>query len=556
MDAASKTHSTPARPTPILSIRARLVILALLAVVPLMVDRVRLLEATRSERIADAAAEVLDIARRGAEGQREIINTARAMTQIMARAYLSTLARGETCNFYLSDLAGSMPWLNGISIVGENGLIICSSVTTAIGIDLSDRPHYRMAIESNDFVVSNYLVGRVNRKPAFVAIYPTRAIDATTNAAVVASVDLQWVSKLLAALERKPGSSAMLVDGNGTLLAGDTAVNAKLGTRIDDTPLLRALDNRDEGVARAEGLDETRRIFGFVRVPASDARLIVGLNENDVLQRIDREILLAYLQLAFFGLLVFMIAWFGGERLIVEPIRSLARTAERFGRGDLRARTLREGWAKEFQPLTVALNDMAKRLADRENALRTANRHLEELASIDALTGLANRRGFDARLAAEWQRAGKLGRPITLLMIDVDHFKLFNDRYGHVEGDVCLRRVAKLLDEAREGPDDLPARYGGEEFALLLPGADIDKALTIAEHLRRAVEGLCVAHAASPSGQVTVSVGVASLVPRIGESAERLIEAADIGLYAAKRRGRNAVVAHGAVMLAGASTAA
>jgi diguanylate cyclase (GGDEF)-like protein len=125
-----------------------------------------------------------------------------------------------------------------------------------------------------------------------------------------------------------------------------------------------------------------------------------------------------------------------------------------------------------------------------------------------------------------------------------------------VSGDRCLHQVASSLASCARRPDDLAARYGGEEFALLLPGADIDKALTIAEHLRRAVEGLCVAHAASPSGQVTVSVGVASLVPRIGESAERLIEAADIGLYAAKRRGRNAVVAHGAVMLAGTSTAA
>jgi diguanylate cyclase (GGDEF)-like protein len=553
MDAISKTHSTAPRSKPILSIRARLVILALLAVVPLMVDRVRLLEASRSERIADAAAEVLDIARRGADGQREIITTARAMTQMMARVYLSTLARGETCNFYVADLASSVPWLNGISIVGETGRVICSSSPKAIGIDLSDRPHYRAAIASRDFVVSNYVIGRINRKPAFVAVFPTQAIDPASNAAVIGSVDLQWVSKLISSLERKPGSSAMLVNHFGTLLAVDTASDAKLGTRIGDTPLMQALGDRDEGIVRAEGLDGTRRIFGFVRVPASDARLIVGLNEAEVLQRVDRELLIAYLQLAFFGLLVFMIAWFGGERLIVEPIRSLARTAERFGRGDLRARAAREAWAKEFHPLTIALNDMAQKLADRENALRTANRHLEELASIDALTGLANRRGFDARLATEWQRAGKLGRSITLLMIDVDHFKQFNDRYGHVEGDVCLRRLAKLLKDAAAGADDLPARYGGEEFALLLPGADIDKALAVAERVRRAVEGLCIAHAAASNGQVTVSVGVASLVPGVAEDAERLVEAADVGLYAAKRRGRNAVVAHGAVMLAEAS---
>ncbi len=112
--------------------------------------------------------------------------------------------------------------------------------------------------------------------------------------------------------------------------------------------------------------------------------------------------------------------------------------------------------------------------------------------------------------------SGKLDRPIALLMIDVDHFKLFNDRYGHVEGDVCLRRIGKLLQETATGEDDLPARYGGEEFALLLPGADVDMALKVGERLRDAVEGLCIAQASSPEGQVTISIGVASLVPGVG----------------------------------------
>jgi diguanylate cyclase (GGDEF)-like protein len=156
-------------------------------------------------------------------------------------------------------------------------------------------------------------------------------------------------------------------------------------------------------------------------------------------------------------------------------------------------------------------------------------------------------------VTTEWQRAGKLGRPIGLLMIDVDHFKQFNDRYGHVEGDVCLRRLGKLLMDAAAAEDDLPARYGGEEFALLLPGSDTEIALAVAERLRQAVEDLCIAHASSPLGQVTVSIGAAALVPGVGEDAERLVEAADIGLYAAKRRGRNTVVAHGAVLLAEAS---
>jgi diguanylate cyclase (GGDEF)-like protein len=550
MDPIDRSHSTAPTRKPTLSIRARLVVLALLAVVPLMLDRVRLLEQGRLERIDNAAIEALDLARRGADGQRELILTTKTMLQILARAYVGSLASGTTCNFYLSDLAAGMPWVNGVSIVDADGKIKCSTVPRTIGLDLSDQPHLRTAMETGEFVIGKYMIGKLHQKPTFVAVYPTHAIDASNRGAVLTSVDLQWVNGLIATLKRRAGSSVLLVDGAGTVIAGGLGKTEWTGQRIHETPFFKRLGESDEGALRSEGLDGERRIFGFVRVASSDARLVVGLNEAEVLQSVDREILMAYIQLGFFGLLVLLIAWFGGERLIVDPIRSLARVAERFGRGDLRARATRTAWAKEFAPLTTALNDMAHRLAEREQQLRDANSHLQELASSDALSGLANRRSFDSRLAADWQRAGKFGRPVALLMIDVDHFKLFNDRYGHVEGDVCLRRIGKLLRETATGEDDLPARYGGEEFALLLAGADIHTALARGERLRRAVEALCIAHASSPNGQVTVSVGVASLIPALTAPPEQLIEAADIALYNAKRRGRNAVVAHGAVVLA------
>ena len=553
MDTVKRSHSTAASRKPTLSIRARLVILALLAVVPLMFDRVRLLEQTREERIDDAAAEALDLARRGVQGQREIVTAAKSMLQVMARAYVGMLATGTTCNFYLADLATGMPWINGITIVGADGRIKCSTNPASIGIDMSDRPHIRAAMETREFMISDYIVGRVNRKPIFAAVFPTQAIDPNVQAVIMTSIDLQWVTGLITSLERRSGASVLLIDSQGTVIAGNAVGNGGIGKHINDTAFFKSLGGAEEGTMRGEGPDGIRRIYGYARVPSSDARLVVGLNEAEVLQRTDREILVAYLQLGFFGLLVLSLAWFGGERLIVAPIRSLARTAERIGRGDLQARPSREAWAKEFAPLAAALNDMARKLADREQELRDANSHLEELASSDALSGLANRRGFDARLAADWQRSGKLNRPIALLMIDVDHFKQFNDRYGHVEGDVCLRRIGKLLRETATGEDDLPARYGGEEFALLLPGADIDMALNVGERLRDAVEGLCIAHASSPEGQVTISVGVASLIPGVGQDAEHLVEAADIALYAAKRRGRNTVAAHGAVVLAEAS---
>ena len=541
------------RRTQNLSIRSRLAVLALLAIVPLMFDRVRLLEASRSERIAQASAEVLDLTHRGADAQREILTTVRAMLQVMARAYVTMLARGETCNLYMRDLVGNTPWFKGLAIVGTDARIKCASRASAIGLDVSDRPHYREALRTRDFVLSDYVIGRATNTPSIIVAYPTQAIDEDVNAVVVASVDLQWIGGLISSLSNRPGATVKLIDGTGTLLAGNSNTSQWIGKSVRDSALFQAIGDRRDGIVHIEGFDGDRRIFGFVRMPSSDALLVIGLTESEVLHRVNREVQLAYLQLAFVGLLVLMIAWFGGERLIVDPIRSLARTATRLGRGDLSARPERSTWAKEFEPLAQALNDMAQRLAEREHDLQAANRHLEQLASIDALSGLANRRGFDTRLATVWQRAGKLARPVGLLMIDVDYFKNFNDRYGHVEGDVCLRRVGKLLMDSVTGLDDLPARYGGEEFALLLPGADTEQALAVAERLRRTVEDMCIAHSDSPLGQVTVSIGVAAMVPDVGGDAEQLVEAADIGLYAAKRRGRNAVVGHGELVLAAAS---
>jgi diguanylate cyclase (GGDEF)-like protein len=545
-------HQDKAGP-PFLSIRGRLVLLALLIVGPLMIDRVRLLEASRSERIASTASEVLDLTKRGAEGQREIITTVRAMLQVTARAYVAMMARGDTCNLYIRDLVGDMPWIKGMSIIGPDGRIKCSTLPSAIGLDMSDRPHYEEAIRTNDFVVSDYLVGRSNQAPSIVVAYPAQAIDPSVNAVMVASVDLHWVANLVATLARRPGATVMLVDAGGTVLAGDPQSASWIGKSVREADPFRGFGDKTEGTARTAGPDGVRRIYGFVAVPLSDARLVVGLTEAEVLSHIDRELQLAYLQLAFFGILVLIVAWIGGERLIVDPIRSLARTATRLGRGDLTARPERQRWAKEFAPLAAALREMAQRLAERDGELRSANEHLERLALIDPLSGVANRRNFDETLARNWREAIRYRRPLGLLMIDVDHFKLFNDRYGHVEGDACLRRVGKLLMSVAGRPGDLPARYGGEEFAVLLPGASLAGARIVAERLRRAVEELYITNADAPLGQVSVSIGLASMVPNLGDKAQSLIEAADVGLYAAKRGGRNAVIAHSDIELAAAS---
>ncbi len=177
----------------------------------------------------------------------------------------------------------------------------------------------------------------------------------------------------------------------------------------------------------------------------------------------------------------------------------------------------------------------------RSDAL-TANHRLEGLAMQDALTGLPNRRHFDAALDGEFRRARRAGGKMAVVMIDIDHFKAFNDSYGHLAGDDCLREVAGAIHGLLRRPGDMAARFGGEEFALILPGADAAAARDIAQRMVQAVHGLAIAHAASPLGSVTISAGVAGNIPmREDTDPLGLLGLADRALYAAKAGGRDRV---------------
>jgi diguanylate cyclase (GGDEF)-like protein len=540
------------RNRPILSIRARLIIVALLAIAPLMVERVRGLERARVERGAVARSQVIDLARSGIASQREVIDSTRALLRAAARVYSKMPLGTQDCNQILGDLSSNVPWIRMLAVAGPNGQMKCGSNPAVIGVNIADRPYFQNALQTRDFALSDYVIRRVSGVPGLIVTFPVIK-DGEVAAVAIASLDLNWISEVAANAAQDAGTEVIVVDGGGTVLAASAGEQELVGKNFAGHELTRQLMAKDEGTATIRDYDGTRRILGFIRVPWTNARLAVGIDEAVVHSGIDREISIAYVQLGVFGMLVLLAAWFGGERLILRPIRSLVRTVTRFGRGDLRARAADEPWMAEFAPLAAAFDDMARKLAAREEELRIANQHLEELASLDGLTGLANRRGFDRELDHAWRQAEKLQEPLALMMIDIDHFKLFNDRYGHVQGDACLRAVGETLSLVTLSEALMVARYGGEEFALLLPRLDIEHAVVLAEEARRSIAQLAVTHADAPSGIVTISIGVESLVPQPRQSADCLIEAADRALYDAKRRGRNTVVAHSPLLLSSAS---
>ena len=211
--------------------------------------------------------------------------------------------------------------------------------------------------------------------------------------------------------------------------------------------------------------------------------------------------------------------------------------------GSFRIR-LRQAEARELA-LAVVVEERTEDLRVANRQLEDRNLQLAELSVLDPLTGLANRRRLEQALDREWRRMARLGQPLSLLMVDVDEFKNFNDSKGHLAGDRCLKAVAALLHSISRRPGDLVARYGGEEFVVLLPGSGAKDAIEIAERSRRRVERASIDHPGSSiASVVTVSIGVATRSPSTAEDdgSEQLLEGADQALYRAKRSGRNRVV--------------
>jgi diguanylate cyclase (GGDEF)-like protein len=239
----------------------------------------------------------------------------------------------------------------------------------------------------------------------------------------------------------------------------------------------------------------------------------------------DRILLIAVLASIWVGAVLTMTLKIVDGR-VLRPLRHLTRVASRLAEGELNARV---------DLSLIRMSDM-RTLAATVNVMAQI---LEKLALTDSLTAIANRRQFDATVAGEVKRSMRTKKGLSVLLIDVDKFKDYNDLYGHGAGDLCLKRIAAALQGAVRRPGDLVARYGGEEFVVLLPDTDAAGAHAMALELIAAVRSLAIAHAAWERGIITISIGLAVSSPQPMIDAAGLIERADQALYAAKQAGRD-----------------
>lgn len=369
----------------------------------------------------------------------------------------------------------------------------------------------------------------------------------------------------------------VLVDGDGVVVAETSAAPADPGaaadagpSAADATPGMRfgtRLAETDAFVARAIAAPRAlqdppppswpRRVSMPVQTGVRWATLVADLDEEAVRARlIERRTRLVVTAVAVssVGLLVLLLLL---SIEVLRPVRDIVRVAQRLAAGDFTARARLSG-VEEVQTLAATLNDAARKLGkqqedlehlvherteqiERKNdELSRANERLEKLALTDPLTGLPNRRYLEQALAFEVTRQKRQRRPFSLLMIDVDHFKHFNDTHGHPAGDEILRQLGAILQQSLRA-SDVVARVGGEEFVVLLLDTELPLARGAAEKVRSAVVEHDFPHGdKQPGGRLTISLGIASF-PRHGADADEVLASADRALYKSKARGRNVV---------------
>lgn len=400
-----------------------------------------------------------------------------------------------------------LPQLHGLFIYDEKGRWIAdSNETITRNANNSDRdyftfhrdhadraPHVGLAIKSRSTGEWVMPVSRRINHP-----------DGSFAGVVLATIYLDHFLKLYNSIDIGGNGVINLISADATIVIRRPFNEAVIGTSIANGPLFtQLLPQGPAGTATVKSfVDGVERVVGYRRVDDYPLVVFSAMNKDEVLASWRQETLLSA------AIVALLMAILGGI-------------------------------GYRFIRLMKQQNHIQKELLVAQDKLLEVNRTLELLALEDALTGLANRRQFDLFTHAEMGRAKRSKTSFALLMIDVDHFKSFNDRYGHLVGDECLRTISAIIKESIRRPGDLAARYGGEEFAVVLPGTDYVGAFIVAETIRRAVQGLGIEHRASPESIVTVSIGVSACSPKTEDTPEALIGSADRALYVAKTSGRN-----------------
>ena len=412
-----------------------------------------------------------------------------------------TAAPRKLQQMILFDRAASAPYLGAILVINETGDLVLDSRSLDVPkVNYADRDYFEAQAARPDvgLFISHTIISRTDGQPIIGLSRRVNKPDGSFGGVVVGTLHLEYLHRLFAKIKLQPQGAINLFHIDGTLIMREPYDPTMLGQSMKTATLFAHVAMAPEGEFKTKSvIDGVERLIHYHQIGSLPLVQNVAVSIADIYAD--------WWQRTFIiiGVLAFCCA------IIIALALGLKR--------ELRGRTLAEA-------------------------------ALVLLAEEDGLTGIANRRHFDRVLQAEWLKASRSRKPLSLLMIDADHFKTYNDAFGHLEGDRALKQVASCLKRHMRLPSDLAARYGGEEFAAILPDTDAAGALARAELIRCDVLDLFLAHPQSRLDQLSISIGIATLVPDAGRGCNDLIATADAALYASKKSGRNRSTARGDVL--------
>lgn len=515
-------------------------VVTLALVVPLGLLPVVLLVSERDAALASSRDGLHRLALLAAEQEDDAVQEASNLVRVLARVPDVTNFVSDACHNILRELVNEHPRISSILVSEPDGSVSCESVSpVARGISVADRGWFKQATapDAPSVVESELLTSRATGDLTVVVAAAFHRAGSTHPGALAAGLNLGWFSTVADRFGGEHGATVTLVSpAHGTVFASSQGGRAAVGSIIGNSALLEVLGRSHSGVFEDQAQDGAGQIYGFARLPGTTTTqtyVLVSRSRTGVVGPANHKLMVSLCILAA----VIVVATGSSIRLthglVMKPVQYLIATAHALGHGKLRERVnLSRMQGPEFRTLAAAFNDAAGQLEAREQELST-------LAMRDGLTGLANRRQFDAALAQALEsQTGWVG----LAMIDVDYFKAFNDLYGHPEGDMILRLVAHALATTMRKATDMVARYGGEEFVVMMPCLDEAGARAVGDRLLAAIRALELPHAASPTGFLTVSVGLAVAIREQRGGPASLLRMADEALYTAKRSGRDCAV--------------
>ncbi|MFZ6654096.1 sensor domain-containing diguanylate cyclase [Undibacterium sp. TJN19] len=402
-----------------------------------------------------------------------------------------------------------LPQIKGLFFVDENGGWLVNSLPTMPAhASNADRDYfiYHRTHQGDDTYIGAPIRSRSSGVWVITLSRRINHADGSFAGVALASIDIGYFNKFYDSFDIGKAGAIILSLNSGTLVTRRPLLPDSIGRDMKSTTVFKESALKPAGTFTVKSAqDGVRRINSFHRLDSYPLFVSAAVSEDEVLADWRTD---TYWHSAGVGLLVIILGSVGFYLIAQMKLRFSAETE----------------------------------LIQTRDAMIDLNKTLERLSLQDALTELANRRNFDITLEEEFSRAIRNASSLALILIDVDHFKQYNDLYGHAAGDECLRKISQAVKSCQNRAGDLTARYGGEELAVILPTTDVEGAILIAEKIRQAIHHLAISHAGNETGIVTVSAGVEAIIPvKNLHNPVALIEAADTALYAAKKSGRDRV---------------